>query len=327
MRVIIANFGRGNYLWPQCIERDTVATIEDVNLRPYFLSGDREGYIDLCVRTIKTARGKSPTPGVASRWFNIGLEIAQTNGDMWVHREKDEIWWTISKPDAAVAELQPAHLPSYPGQMTYVIHKPAQKWSNRDRRDKRLDWGSLHPRAKEFLFTESTLVRFSEDNAEYVEALVAGGDLSPWHKREIWRQKLEAAKHAPVTIFTPVQMAAFRMVQTALNTVAGANGQIVDKVMKNKEHHFGSEEEFRAYVEALIHDQEGLCALSGLPLEYDSIHQDKEMLASLDRIDSDGHYGPGNLQVVCRFVNRWKSNDSDENFSRLLAIVRRSAAG
>lgn len=31
---------------------------------------------------------------------------------------------------------------------------------------------------------------------------------------------------------------------------------------------------------------------------------DPELAASLDRIDSDGHYERGNLQVVCWFSNR-----------------------
>jgi hypothetical protein len=48
------------------------------------------------------------------------------------------------------------------------------------------------------------------------------------------------------------------------------------------------------------------------------------MLASLDRINSDGHYSDGNLQVVCRFVNQWKSNMPDGEFRRLLGMVRAS---
>lgn len=43
---------------------------------------------------------------------------------------------------------------------------------------------------------------------------------------------------------------------------------------------------------------------------------------SLDRIDSDGHYEAGNLQVVCRFINFWKGASDDEEFRRLLELVR-----
>ena len=62
-----------------------------------------------------------------------------------------------------------------------------------------------------------------------------------------------------------------------------------------------------AQVEALLSDQDRRCAITNLPLQLDGQEQDKEFLPSLDRIDSNAHYEPGNLQVVCRFVNRWKS--------------------
>jgi hypothetical protein len=43
---------------------------------------------------------------------------------------------------------------------------------------------------------------------------------------------------------------------------------------------------------------------------------------SLDRINSDGHYERGNLQVVCQFVNFWKGATENEEFQRLLALLR-----
>jgi hypothetical protein len=48
---------------------------------------------------------------------------------------------------------------------------------------------------------------------------------------------------------------------------------------------------------------------------------DDEMKASLDRIDSNAHYEAGNLQVVCRFINRWKGADSNSQFKRLIERV------
>lgn len=62
--------------------------------------------------------------------------------------------------------------------------------------------------------------------------------------------------------------------------------------------------------------------LTGLVLQYDGEADDRALLCSLDRIDSDGHYEPDNLQVVCQFVIRWKSDSKDLEFRRLLALVR-----
>jgi hypothetical protein len=49
------------------------------------------------------------------------------------------------------------------------------------------------------------------------------------------------------------------------------------------------------------------------------------MLCSLDRIDSDGHYEEENLQIVCRFINRWKSDSDDAEFRRLVRLLQDTA--
>ncbi|MBA5606784.1 hypothetical protein H3H36_15615 [Duganella sp. FT3S] len=114
-----------------------------------------------------------------------------------------------------------------------------------------------------------------------------------------------------------------RMVKTAQQTSAFSNGQVVPQTIKNKNNAFESEDEFVSYVKSLIEKQEGLCAISGLPLQSDIDGQvNDEMRASLDRINSDGHYEVGNLQVVCRFINRWKGSDQNSQFKELIHILR-----
>jgi hypothetical protein len=80
--------------------------------------------------------------------------------------------------------------------------------------------------------------------------------------------------------------------------------------------------ELERIIAKLIDAQSGLCSLTGLRLQWRGDHEDPAMLASLDRIDSAGHYIEGNLQVVCRFANQWKSTSPDGEFRRLLALVR-----
>ena len=48
---------------------------------------------------------------------------------------------------------------------------------------------------------------------------------------------------------------------------------------------------------------------------------DLDMLVSLDRIDSNGHYEIGNMQLVCRFVNYWKSSQDNGRFLELLDLI------
>ena len=72
----------------------------------------------------------------------------------------------------------------------------------------------------------------------------------------------------------------------------------------------------------LLDKQAGRCAISGLSLQFDGSCDDLELLCSLDRVDSNGHYVLGNLQLVCPFVNRWKAAQTDSEFRRLLTLLR-----
>lgn len=100
------------------------------------------------------------------------------------------------------------------------------------------------------------------------------------------------------------------------------SGEVRTTVAKAKTFMFEDDTEFRLYVAELLERQENRCAITNLPLQFAGDCEDEERLASLDRIDSNGDYAPNNLQVVCRFVNRWKSDDADENFRRLIELVR-----
>lgn len=322
MNVFIANFGRANYLWPRCKASATVATLEDEDLRPFWERGDRSGYIAHAIATKKSAAGITPTKPVASRWFNLATITSETSGDLWIHREKEELWWTITRADPVQVTLEASNEPERRSARVFLSQKPALQWSNLDKKGGRLVWKALHPRAREFLFTEGTLQKLAETHADYAQSLIAGEDLSLWHSQPGWRQKEEKSGKAPVTVFSAAKRTALRMASTAMSTTLNSNGQEVLRTIKNKELRFVSLGELQDYLEALLFDQEHACAITSLPLQFDGEHTDPEMLCSLDRIDSNGHYEEGNLQVVCRFINRWKSDSDDGEFRRLIRILQ-----
>jgi hypothetical protein len=323
MKIFIANFGNENYLWPKCLELGTVATINNEILQPFWERGDRKGFIAHALAHQKTARGEVPTRSVASRWFSLMEAISETSGDLWIHRAKEELWWTTTRDEPVQIELAASFNPSRDGPQIYEFHKSAEAWSDRNRKGGRLSWNGLHPKAKDFLFTEGTLQQLQRDNAAYAQALIAGEDLAEWHERPEWKKKVErsSSKAGAVKAFDPIERAAWIMADQALSTASQSNGQQVLRTLKEKNCDL-SKEELRAYIVNLLHDQERLCAISGIPLQFEPDVDDKEMLCSLDRIDSSGHYERGNLQIVCRFVNRWKSDAVDAEFRRLLVKVR-----
>jgi hypothetical protein len=105
------------------------------------------------------------------------------------------------------------------------------------------------------------------------------------------------------------------------NTVKGSNGQVVERVVKNKEMRM-SRDELEAAIARLLDLQNNRCALTGIQFQFHGSDVDKNLLPSLDRIDSSGHYEDGNLQVVCQFINFWKGDSENELFARLLMLVR-----
>jgi len=111
------------------------------------------------------------------------------------------------------------------------------------------------------------------------------------------------------------------MRQSVENTVKNSNGQLVQRVQKNKELRMTAQQ-LEATIRQLLVQQDNKCALTGIPLQFLGQHEDKNLLPSLDRKDSNGHYENGNLQVVCQFINFWKSDTDNEEFRKLLNLVR-----
>lgn len=105
------------------------------------------------------------------------------------------------------------------------------------------------------------------------------------------------------------------------NTVRNADGQIVERTVKNKDLRMSSAE-LEKLIASLLDLQDNRCALTGIPFQFHGPDADRNLLPSLDRIDSDGHYEAGNLQVVCQFINFWKGAYENEEFKRLLMLVR-----
>ena len=105
------------------------------------------------------------------------------------------------------------------------------------------------------------------------------------------------------------------------HTVRNANGQLEQRTAKNKELRMTSAE-LEKLLGSLLDPQGDRCALTGIPFHFAGPGADLNLRPSVDRIDSNGHYEHGNLQIVCRFVNFWKSDTDNEGFKRLLMLVR-----
>lgn len=318
MKVYIANFGRGNKDWPQCLAEKCLLTRTSDIEYGFWQSDDRKGFIEHAVNYTETAKGARPTRPLASRWFNLLSIISESRRDLWIHRAKEEIWWTVSGEDAA--DISKISGPPADAQVT--IKKRSLGWSKANKMGAVLLWDALHPKARDFLFTEGTLQQLNHDYAHYAHALVSGLPLTDWHERPLWATKLQLARKPGGKTFDAKSRTIVRMAMTALQTVNASNGQLVNHHIKNKNLGFDDQSQLEAYILKVFDDQEGLCAVTEIPMQLDNEDEDKNLRCSLDRIDSSKHYEPGNLQIVCRFINNWKSDGGEVEFRRLIQLVR-----
>jgi hypothetical protein len=105
------------------------------------------------------------------------------------------------------------------------------------------------------------------------------------------------------------------------DTVRNSNGQIVIRTVKNKDTGMSSSE-LDTFITSLLDIQGNRCALTGIAFQFHGPDADKKLLPSVDRLDSNGHYEAGNLQIVCQFINFWKGASDNAEFQRLLMLVR-----
>lgn len=308
-------------MWPEAKEWPAVTIFNDEGADPFWRTGDRDGYIRYSIENTLTLKDIPPTRPLASRWFNLPTIVAESSGDLWIHREHDELWWTMTTAAPAVSELRDPPPGVRKAERIVLYAKPTTGWSQRNKRGARLSWTELHPKARTFLFTEGTLQQLSSDNAAYALSLIEGEDLTKWHSQSAWKAFQARAGRGAVTYGDGRARAILTMAVSAEDTCRRSNGQTVERTVKNKEFRFPNRQTAETYISDLMHAGEDRCALTGVRLQFD-IDAHADFRPSLDRIDSSGHYEPGNLQVVCWFANRWKNDGDDEQFRLLIETVR-----
>ncbi|ASP68633.1 hypothetical protein [Sinorhizobium meliloti] len=312
--IFIAMTGDGNELWADCLERKVVALGYD---KPYFeawRAGDREEFFNVEMKASPKAATESDVRGRATTWFNRATRITESENDIWLHRAGNDLYWAVTTEADAVFE-------EYDGKV--MLAKPVTSWSRRSRRTVALTWNSIHPKAKDYLTTQQAVLRVADATMkEYLEALIGGDNLKRWHDRPEWRLRLGAERGR--TLGSNVELSELvltRMMMTIRNTVRNSNGQQVLRTLKDKRL-LCTDAEMKAHLAYLMVRQEGLCAITGLPMHVDGQENlDHDMLASADRIDSNGHYEPKNVQLVCQFVNFWKCSQENGRFMELLDKV------
>lgn len=93
-----------------------------------------------------------------------------------------------------------------------------------------------------------------------------------------------------------------------------------NKIKNNAKNRSISFEVDMQYLWNLYEKQNGICALSGLNIEFSMRVKDKRT-ASIDRIDSNKGYIEGNLQWIHKDINRMKCNFDQIKFIKLCKLI------
>jgi hypothetical protein len=149
--------------------------------------------------------------------------------------------------------------------------------------------------------------------------------------KSAFQKILKLAKHPELLKFGAVDEptsgesradAISRMARAAFSTAAYSNGQLLQRTIKNKDIMFSSRLELERHLNDLLRSQGGRCAITRIKFDFGDALQNTDLCCSLDRKDSNGHYERNNLQVVFRFINRWKSNGDNDKFKQLIKRLR-----
>jgi len=114
-----------------------------------------------------------------------------------------------------------------------------------------------------------------------------------------------------------------RMAATAMQTAAYSNGQLIVAEVKSKDTNFVDRYEMEVEIEKLLRINDYRCALTGY--DFRRFSNNPHLKPSLDRKDSGLGYIKGNIQVVTRAANFYKSA-SDEADWKLKAKAMRQMA-
>ena len=319
MKVFIANLGEKNVHWPICVSENVLTLETTQKLFDFWKQNDRDGWLEWAGKHERMANGQPAIPSVASRWFNLITTFHKTVDDIWMHRQGGYLFWAASKVGPVTQTI--IEDPAHQGRSYLLLKRPTTPWRNQARDGRTLLWSAIHPKAHHFLQTEATYQEVANDRKyrDYALSLIDGTVLAELHQRPEWKQAL--GKKQLGTTFSNLEKTIFDAVRQMGKTVLRADGSIVETQIKIKEMLL-PENEMRKFLSKLYADQEGHCALTGLRMLLNDDEGPKDMRLSVDRIDSNGHYEPTNIQLVCRFANFWKSAGDNTRFKELIQVIR-----
>jgi hypothetical protein len=302
--------------------------------KPYYeawAANDTEAH--LAVHIARAGRGQDPSSVKAesTRWFNYASKVSSSSDDIFINIVGNEVWWarSLSVPDPSSVNhtVTIPHVDPQGDQDVVAVGVKTDGWKQYTKDGVKLQLTTIHKRAWDFLKKQSALSPVADEDMKlYLMTLLEGGDLSGWHNRPAWKEKQgeDRGKYL-ATQASLLENGLTQLMLSIEGTVAFANGQMIDKKVKDKKLIGCTPSEMKQHLKGLWDKQFGRCALTGIEMHLPGQPGlDKDLMISPDRIDSSGHYSLDNVQLVCRFANFWKLASDNARFNELLDLVVRT---
>ncbi|MDE1150478.1 MAG: hypothetical protein PW843_28350 [Azospirillaceae bacterium] len=271
---------------------------------------------------ISDRTGAPVDSGIATRYTNdIGRFCESGADDLWLTLGPGYLYWGHAVPGYEIIDTYMEENSNPPdARESYLLARKIDGgWKNSDRAGRLLERHTLHPKAINWLTQQATMGTIKEDR--YFIQLIMGQPLTEWHTRQDMMDAAMAAgwQPGPDVPVAPDEWLreVARMTDSVMNTAKHSNGQIVERVIKNKEIRF-TKAELELEIIRLLEEKDYRCAITRRKL----IKGDKWLQPSVDRICSDGHYEPGNIQITSWAANRTKGDLPDADVAALLQALQ-----
>lgn len=229
----------------------------------------------------------------------------------------DRLQWGLTGGGYAIVRTEENEF----GQTGYIFRRPLiGGW--RSESVGGVPLSNIHPAARSLAINQAT-INLVRTDTDYFRALILDASTSAWEERASWRDVAQQGGWYPkpraelheirrrkaitadvIDIADQFDEDIRRMAGTAVATARNANGQLVLTTVKAKDIGF-TRAELEDEIADLLSLQKGICSLTGFA--FVKRHSNPHLRPSLDRIDSALGYVRGNLQVVTRAANFYKS--------------------
>ena len=293
------------------------------------------------IKTKHHPRGNADIQAIRNWQNNITNLEGMPDKALLIHWQShaSKLWWAIAGPRS----WEHQRYSDERGYQGVIIYRELWRpWSDKNLENVLLN--RLHPKIRDVSINRTVCMRV-KTHTDYIRALIANAPTSQWEQQSDWLERAQQehwqakprdeiasvrnADKAQTTMASEIihdllEADAQRMSYTAFQTTQYATGQKVPRTVKEKQFHFSSRYEAERFVLELLRKQENKCAITQTPLTPRG-HGNRYLAPSLDRIDSNGHYSPGNLQVVTRAMNEFKSASDAAELNEKLEALREIA--